>query len=161
MEQQEKQTEYIRSVPPHDAMAEQAVLGSMFLDREAASIALEVLTGDDFYRPDHRMVFEAAEELFRSGAPIDIITVKNKLEEKGQFEQIGGIPFLATISGAVGSSVNVRHYAAIVEEKSVLRRLIRTAGDISQMSYDGKEDVNAIMDTAEKSIFDIMQGRHS
>ena len=161
MEEQEKQTEYMRGVPPHDETAEQAVLCSMFLDREAASVALEVLRGEDFYRPDHRMVFEAAEELYRSGSPIDVITVKNKLEEKGQFEQIGGLPFLANLSSAVGSSVNVRHYAAIVEEKSVLRRLIRTAGDISQLSYEGKEDVNAIMDTAEKSIFDIMQKRHS
>ena len=84
------------------------------------------------------MVFEAAEELYRSGSPIDVITVKNKLEEKGQFEQIGGLPFLANLSSAVGSSVNVRHYAAIVEEKSVLRRLIRTAGDISQLSYEAK-----------------------
>ena len=143
MEEQEKQTEYMRGVPPHDETAEQAVLCSMFLDREAASVALEVLRGEDFYRPDHRMVFEAAEELYCSGSPIDVITVKNKLEEKGQFEQIGGLPFLANLSSAVGSSVNVRHYAAIVEEKSVLRRLIRTAGDISQLSYEGKEDVNA------------------
>lgn len=161
MEQQEKQNESIRGVPPHDETAEQAVLGSMFLDREAASVALEILTGEDFYRPDHRMVFEAAEELYRQAAPIDVVTVKNKLEEKGTFEQVGGVPFLATLSTAVGSSVNVRHYAAIVEEKSVLRRLIRTAGGISQMSYDGKESINSIMDQAEKSIFDIMQKRHS
>ena len=84
MEQQEKQNEYLRGVPPHDDMAEQAVLGSMFLDREAAAVALEVLTGEDFYRPDHKMVFEAAEELYRSAAPIDVVTVKNKLEEKGR-----------------------------------------------------------------------------
>lgn len=161
MDQQEKQNEYIRGVPPHDETAEQAVLGSMFLDREAASIALEILSGEDFYRPDHRMVFEAAEELYRSAAPIDVITVKNKLEEKGVFEQVGGVPFLATLSTAVGSSVNVRHYAAIVEEKSVLRRLIRTAGSISQMSFEGKESINSIMDQAEKGIFDIMQKRHS
>ena len=161
MEQQEKQNEYIRGVPPHDETAEQAVLGSMFLDREAASVALEILSGEDFYRPDYRMVFEAAEELYRSASPIDVITVKNKLEEKGVFEQVGGVPFLGTLSTAVGSSVNVRHYAAIVEEKSVLRRLIRTAGSISQMSYDGKESINSIMDQAEKSIFDIMQKRHS
>lgn len=160
MDEQEKQMEY-RGLPPQDAMAEQAVLCSMFLDREAASVALEMLQGEDFYRPDHRMIFEAAEELYRSGAPIDIVTVKSKLEEKGVFEQIGGLPFLASVSTAVGSSVNVRHYAAIVEEKSVLRRLIRTAGDISQMSYEGKEDINQIMDAAEKGIFDIMQNRHS
>ncbi len=161
MEQQEKQKESIRGVPPHDETAEQAVLGSMFLDREAAAVALEILTGEDFYRPDHRMIFEAAEELYRQAAPIDVITVKNKLEEKGVFAQVGGVPFLATLSTAVGSSVNVRHYATIVEEKSVLRRLIRTAAGISQMSYEGKESINSIMDQAEKSIFDIMQKRHS
>ena len=163
MEQQNTsgQAEIFQNVPPHDDAAELAVLGAMFLDREAASLALEMLTGEDFYRPDHRQVFEAAEELYHSGVPIDMITVKNKLEEKQVFEQIGGLPFLANISTSVGSSANMRHYAAIVEEKSVLRRLIRTANNISQMSYEGKTDVNAIMDTAEKGIFDIMKNRHS
>ena len=163
MEQQNTapQAEIFQNVPPHDDAAELAVLGAMFLDREAASLALEMLTGEDSYRPDHRQVFEAAEELYHSGVPIDMITVKNKLEEKQVFEQIGGLPFLANISTSVGSSANMRHYAAIVEEKSVLRRLIRTANNISQMSYEGKTDVNAIMDTAEKGIFDIMQNRHS
>ena len=163
MEQQNTapQAEIFQNVPPHDDAAELAVLGAMVLDREAASLALEMLTGEDFYRPDHRQVFEAAEELYHSGVPIDMITVKNKLEEKQVFEQIGGLPFLANISTSVGSSANMRHYAAIVEEKSVLRRLIRTANNISQMSYEGKTDVNAIMDTAEKGIFDIMQNRHS
>ena len=163
MEQQNTsgQAEIFQNVPPHDDAAELAVLGAMFLDREAASLAVEMLTGEDFYRPDHRQVFEAAEELYHSGVPIDMITVKNKLEEKQVFEQIGGLPFLANISTSVGSSANMRHYAAIVEEKSVLRRLIRTANNISQMSYEGKTDVNAIMDTAEKGIFDIMQNRHS
>lgn len=163
MEQQNTapQAEIFQNVPPHDDAAELAVLGAMFLDREAASLALEMLTGEDFYRPDHRQVFETAEELYHSGVPIDMITVKNKLEEKQVFEQIGGLPFLANISTSVGSSANMRHYAAIVEEKSVLRRLIRTANNISQMSYEGKTDVNAIMDTAEKGIFDIMQNRHS
>lgn len=163
MEQQNTsgQAEIFQNVPPHDDAAELAVLGAMFLNREAASLALEMLTGEDFYRPDHRQVFEAAEELYHSGVPIDMITVKNKLEEKQVFEQIGGLPFLANISTSVGSSANMRHYAAIVEEKSVLRRLIRTANNISQMSYEGKTDVNAIMDTAEKGIFDIMQNRHS
>ena len=163
MEQQNTsgQAEIFQNVPPHDDAAELAVLGAMFLDREAASLALEMLTGEDFYRPDHRQVFEAAEELYHSGVPIDMITVKNKLEEKQVFEQIGGLSFLANISTSVGSSANMRHYAAIVEEKSVLRRLICTANNISQMSYEGKTDVNAIMDTAEKGIFDIMQNRHS
>ena len=108
MEQQNTapQAEIFQNVPPHDDAAELAVLGAMFLDREAASLALEMLTGEDFYRPDHRQVFEAAEELYHSGVPIDMITVKNKLEEKQVFEQIGGLPFLANISTSVGSSAN-------------------------------------------------------
>ncbi len=133
----------------------------MFLDREAASLALEILRSDDFYRPDHRMAFEAAEELYHGGVPIDIVTMKNKLEERQKFEQIGGLSFLINISTAVGSSANIRHHINIVEEKSVLRRLIQTAGTISQMSYEAQTDINTIMDTAEKSIFDIMQNRHS
>ena len=152
MEEQEKQTEYMRGVPPHDETAEQAVLCSMFLDREAASVALEVLRGEDFYRPDHRMVFEAAEELYRSGSPIDVITVKNKLEEKGQFEQIGGLPFLANLSSAVAAP----SMCAIMRQswrKIRSARLIRTAGDISQLSYEGKEDVNAIIGCGGKKHF--------
>ncbi len=158
---EEKQIENMRGVPPHDAVAEQAVLGAMFLDYDAATIALEVLTEESFYNPDHRMVFAAAQDLYQKAQPIDVVTVKNKLTEKGQFEQIGGLPFLATLSTAVGSSVNMRHYATIVEEKAVLRRLIRTAGEISGLSYEGKESIDFIMDHAEKGIFDIMQNRHT
>lgn len=150
-----------QNVPPHDDVAEQGVLSSMFLDKEAVAVALEILKADDFYRPDNKMVFEAAEELFFSGIPVDVITIKNKLEQKQVFEQIGGLPFIISISTAVGSSVNVKHYAHIVEEKSLLRRLIQTAKEISQISYEGKEDVASIMEKAEKGIFDILQNRRT
>ena len=150
-----------QNVPPHDDTAEQAVLSSMFLDKEAVAVALEILRADDFYRPDNKMVFEAAEELFFSGVPVDVITIKNKLEEKQIFEQIGGFPFIISISTAVGSSVNVKHYARIVEEKSLLRRLIQTAREVSQISYEGKESVASIMEKAEKGIFDIIQNRRT
>ena len=160
MEQQEKNP-YFQSIPPHDEAAEQAVLSCMFLDREAAGVALEMLRGEDFYRPDYKAVFNAAEELYSAGKPIDVITMKNKLEEKQLFDQLGGIKFLAAISTASGSSVHVKHYAKIIEEKSLLRRLIRVAGEISQASYEAKEDVSSIMDKAEKGIFQIIQNRHS
>ncbi len=150
-----------QNVPPHDDVAEQGVLSSMFLDKEAVAVALEILRADDFYRPDNKVVFEAAEELFFSGVPVDVITIKNKLEEKQVFEQIGGLPFIISISTAVGSSVNVKHYARIVEEKSLLRRLIQTAGEVSQISYEGKESVASIMEKAEKGIFDIIQNRRT
>ncbi len=161
MEEKQQTAANFQNVPPHDDTAEQAVLSCMFLDREAVAAALEILRADDFYRPDNKMVFEAAEALFSSGVPVDVVTIKNKLEEKQVFEQIGGLPFIASISTAVGNSVNVKHYAHIVEEKSLLRRLIKTAGEVSQISYEAKEDVSFIMEKAEKGIFDIIQNRRT
>ncbi len=161
MEENQQNAVNFQNVPPHDDTAEQAVLSSMFLDRDAVATALEILKADDFYRPDNRKVFEAAEELFLSGVPVDVVTIKSKLEEKQIFEQIGGLPFIIAISTAVGSSVNIRHYAHIVEEKSILRRLIKTAGEVSQISYEAKESVNEIVEKAEKGIFDIIQNRRT
>jgi len=154
-------TNYFAKVPPHDAEAEKAVLSSMFIDREAAGVAMESLSPDDFYRPDNRQVFEAALELYSSGEPIDIITVKNKLEEKGVFEQLGGIAAIAQIASSVGSSVNIKNYVKIVKDKAVLRQLIKTSGDISQQCFDGKENINSIVEKAEQGIFNIIQGRSS
>jgi len=152
---------YYQKVPPHDAEAEAAVLSSMFIDKEAASSAVELLQADDFYRPDNKAVFEACHELFSSGSPIDIITVKSKLEEKGIFEQVGGIAFVAQIASSVGSSVNVRHYAEIVKDKSTLRQLIKTCNDVSAQCYEGKADINSVIDQAEKGIFDVSEGRNA
>lgn len=161
MENQNDPNIYFQKVPPHDSEAEKAVLSSMFMDKDAVGIAIENLTPDDFYNPDNKMVFEAAVELYHSGKPIDIITVKSKLEEKNIFDQIGGISFLASIATAVGSSVNIKHYSQIVQEKSLLRRLIKTANDVSSMSFDAKESVDFIMEKAEKGIFDVMQNRRT
>ena len=152
---------YLQMVPPHDTEAEQAVLSSVIMDREAAGVAFEMLTGDDFYRPDHKIIFETAEELYNKNIPIDIITMKNRLVEKNVFDQVGGFAYIAQIASSVGSSVNIRHYAKIVEEKSILRKLIKASSEMAQMGYGAREDVNSIMDKAEKSIFDIMQNRNS
>lgn len=160
MEQNENQN-YFAKVPPHDAEAERAVLSSMFIDREAAGVAMENLKTEDFYRPDNQQIFNAALELYSSGEPIDIITVKNKLEEKGVFEQIGGISAIAQIASSVGSSVNIKNYVKIVKDKSVLRELIKTSSDISQQCFDGKENINFIVEKAEQGIFNIMQGRNN
>lgn len=148
-------------VLPHDIEAEQAVLSSMLLDREAVAAAMETLHPDDFYRADHKLIFDSAQELYNAGSPIDVITIKNKLEEKNAFDQIGGLSYLASLATAVASSVNIRHYAKIVEEKALLRRLIKASSGISQLSYEASEDVNSILDKAEKSIFDIIQNRHT
>ena len=152
---------YFKKVPPHDAEAEQAVLGCMFMDKDAVNIAVEKLKSDDFYMPENKVIFEAMQELFSSATPIDIITVKNKLEEKNTFAQIGGLGYLASVATAVGNAVNAKHYISIIEQKSILRKLIKAGGEISQMSYDGVDDVSTILDRAEKNIFDIIQGRNS
>ncbi|MDD5945097.1 MAG: replicative DNA helicase [Clostridia bacterium] len=146
---------------PHDADAEQAVLSSILMDKDAAAEAFEMLKPEDFYSPENRAVYEAALQLYAKGEPIDVVTVKNQLEEKGVFAQIGGVETLANIASAVGSSVNIKSYAKIVEEKSVLRRLIRLAGDITEKSYKADDDINNILDKAEKGIFDVMQNRNT
>ena len=153
------QSSYFKRTPPNDNEAEEAILSSMFIDKEAVACAVEILKADDFYYPAHQQIFEAAMELYSVGNPIDIVTVKSKLEDKGVFDQIGGLPYLAQIASAVGSSVNAKHYAQIVEQKSILRRLIKTGQDIAAASYDSKEPVNSIVEKAEKGIFDIMNGR--
>ncbi|MPM63586.1 Replicative DNA helicase [bioreactor metagenome] len=161
MEQNSNDINIIQKRMPHDTDAEQAVLSSAFMDRDAASEAFEILKAEDFYAPENRAVFEAAYELYSKGVPIDVVTVKNKLEEKNIFAEIGGVETLANIIGAVGSSVNVRSYAKIVEEKAVLRRLIKLSGEISENSYKGSGSINDILDKAEKGIFDVMQNRNT
>lgn len=146
---------------PHDADAEQAVLSSILMDGDAAAEAFEALKAEDFYSPENKAVFEAAYQLYTKGEPIDVVTVKNQLEENGVFAEIGGVETLANIAASVGSSVNVKSYAKIVEEKSVLRRLIKLSGDISEISYKAGDDINTILDKAEKGIFDVMQNRNT
>lgn len=156
-----EQNNQIQRKMPHDADAEQAVLSSILMDKDAAAEAFEILKAEDFYSPENKSVYEAAFQLYTKGEPIDVVTVKNQLEENGVFAEIGGVETLANIAAAVGSSVNVKSYAKIVEEKSVLRRLIKLSGDISETSYKANDDINSILDKAEKGIFDVMQNRNT
>ena len=156
-----EQNNPIQRKMPHDADAEQAVLSSILMDKDAAAEAFEILKAEDFYSPENKAVFQAAFQLYTKGDPMDVVTVKNQLEENGVFTEIGGVETLANIAGAVGSSVNVKSYAKIVEEKSVLRRLIKLSGDISEISYKAGDDINVILDKAEKGIFDVMQNRNT
>ncbi|NLK96751.1 replicative DNA helicase [Defluviitalea saccharophila] len=151
----------LQRIPPHNIEAEQSVLGSMIIDREAIASAAEILRGDDFYRPDHKMIFEACIELFNQGAPVDLVTLKSRIEEKGLLEQIGGIAYLSELASSVPTSAHIKQYAKIVESKSILRRLIKASQDIMGLSYEAKEDVNTILNQAEQSIFHILQNKHT
>jgi len=148
-------------VPPNDIEAEQAVLSSMLFDREAIIASHEILRAADFYRPDHAAIFGAMTELFESGVPVDVVTLKDKLARLGILEQAGGADYLTVLATGFYTSANIRHYAKIVEEKSTLRQLILAANDISNDGFSSAMSVPEILETAEKRIFDIAQGRNS
>ena len=148
-------------VPPHDEDAEQAVLGSMLTDNDAVMAAVEVLKEDAFYREDNKIIYQAILNLYSKSEPIDIITLKDELESMGKFEQVGGFEYLASLPDKVPTTANVQKYIKIVEEKSVLRNLIKTANEIIELGYNPTEDVEDIMDGAEKKIFDIIQSKNT
>ena len=147
-------------IPPHDLDAEQAILGSMLTDRDAVISSVEVLKEEDFYREDNRAIYAAILNLYNRAEPIDIITVKSELESMGKFEQVGGLEYLAELPEKVPTTANATKYIKIVEEKSTLRRLIKTANEIIELGYDQSEEVEDIMEGAEKKIFNIMQEKN-
>ena len=147
-------------VPPNDVEAEQAIIGSMLTDRDAVISAVEVLKEDDFYREDNKSIYRAILNLYNKSEPIDIITVKSELESMGKFDQIGGLEYLAELPEKVPTTANAMKYIKIVEEKSTLRQLIKTANEIIELGYNPTEDVEDIMEGAEKKIFNVMQEKN-
>ncbi len=147
-------------VPPNDIEAEQAIIGSMLTDKDAVIDAIEVLKPEDFYRQDNKTIYEAILNLYNRAEPIDIITVKAELVSLGKFEQVGGLEYLAVLPDKVPTTANVDKYIRIVEEKSILRNLIRVSNELIDLGYAETEEVDAIMDQAEKKIFDIAQGKN-
>ncbi len=150
----------VGKIPPHDTEAEQAVLGSMLTDQDAVLDAIEVLKPEDFYREDNKYIYEAILNLYNKAEPIDIITVKAELTSMGKFEVVGGFEYLGGLPDKVPLSSNASKYIKIVEEKSILRQLIKASNEMIDLGYAQSEDVEAIMDQAEKKIYDIMQGQN-
>ena len=150
----------IGKIPPNDIEAEQAVLGSLLTDKDAVIAAIEVLKPEDFYREDNKTIYTAVQSLYNRAEPIDIITLKSELTSMGKFDSIGGLEYLAELPEKVPTTANVDKYIKIVEEKSILRNLIKTANEIITLGYDPTEEVENIMDGAEKKIFDIMQSKN-
>ena len=150
----------VGKVPPHDTEAEQAVLGSMLTDVDAVVDAIEILKPEDFYREDNKNIYEAMLNLYGKAEPIDVITVKSELTSMGKFEVVGGLEYLATLPDKVPTTTNAIKYIHIVEEKSILRKLRKTANDLISLGYAQNEDIDVIIEQAEKKIFDIMQGKN-
>ncbi len=155
------ENEIVNKVQPNDTIAEQAILGSMLVDKDAISAAVEVLKPDDFYREDNKEIFTAMLELYSIGKHIDVITTTEQLKLRGSLEKIGNIAYLATLIDNVPNTSNIESYVKIVEEKSVIRKLIKVANDILKVGYSQTEEVDTIIEQTEKRVFDVLQDRNT
>jgi len=144
-------------LPPQSVEAEQSVLGSLLLNKKAIIKVADILKPDDFYRDTHKIIYETMLELFERNEPIDILTISNELEAKDLLEKIGGSSYLTTLINFVPTASNVVQYAKIVQRKKLLRDLIDAAYDITQLSFRESQDIESILDQAEKNIFAVSQ----
>ena len=149
----------IKRVLPHSVEAEQSVIGSMIMDRDAIMTASEVITSEDFYQSQYGVLFDAMLELYNEGKPVDLVTLQERLREKDVPPEISSLEFAKDLLDAVPTSANVRHYATIVQEKSMLRKLIKVNEEISNTCYLAKERTEDILEETEKKIFDLLQYR--
>ena len=150
----------IKRVPPHSIEAEQSVIGSMMMDRDAIMTAGEIISGSDFYQTVYGVLFDAMTELFNEGRPVDLVTLQERLKEKNVPPEISSMEYIRELLEAVPTSANVKYYAEIVQEKSVLRRLIKMNEEIADSCYLGQEPMEALLEGAEKKIFELTQKRN-
>ncbi len=150
---------FIKRVLPHSAEAEQSVIGSMIMDRDAIVAASEVITGIDFYEKQYSILFETMVELYNEGKPVDLVTLQDRLKEKDVPPQVCSLEFIRDLVTSVPTSANVKYYAQIVHEKAVLRRLIKVAEETANECYLDKERLDEILEKTEKQIFNIVQNR--
>ena len=151
----------IKRVLPHSIEAEQAVVGAMLMDRDAILTSSEIICGEDFYQSAYGVIFDAVVEIYNEGKPVDLITLQERLKERDVPAEISSLEFVRDLVTAVPTSANVKYYAEIVSEKSMLRRLIKLNDDISNMCYLGKEPMEAVLETTEKKVFELVQKRNT
>ena len=151
----------IKRVLPHSIEAEQSVVGAMLMDKDAIMTASEIISGRDFYQNSYGIIFDSMTELFNEGKPVDLITLQERLKEKDVPEEISSLSFARDLIAAVPTSANVKYYAEIVQEKAVLRKLIKMNEEIANICYVGNEPLEAILETTEKRVFELVQSRNS
>lgn len=149
----------VKRIMPNSLEAEQSVIGSMIMDKDAILTAGEILIEEDFYHKQYGILFESMLELFNAGEPVDLVTLQNKLKEKDVPGEISSLEFVRDLVTAVPTSANVKYYANIVKEKAILRKLIKTTQSIEDSCYLGKDSVEDILADTEKSIFNLLQNR--
>ena len=151
----------VKRVLPHSVEAEQSVIGSMLMDRDAIIAASEIVVADDFYQRQYGIMFDTMVELFNEGKPVDLVTLQDRLKEKDVPPEVCSLDFVRDILATVPTSANVRSYATIVHEKAVLRRLIRINEEIANNCYSGKDSLEVILADTEKQIFNLLESRAS
>lgn len=144
-------------IPPQNVEAEGAVLGALLLDKDAIIKVADILTSEDFYRSDHALIFGAMIGLFEKRTPIDLVTLTNLLESNNELNSVGGSTYLASLANGVSTVSNIVHYANIVREKSILRRLISAAGKITELGFSQELEVPNVMDQSEQLLFAVSQ----
>lgn len=151
----------LKRILPHSMKAEQAVIVSMIMDREAITIASEVISGDDFYSRQYGVVFDAMVELNDEGRPVDVVTLSDRLKEKDVPPEVSSLEFIKDLLDEQITSANIGHYANIVAEKSVLRKMIRLNEEIANTCYAEKDGLETILEDAEKRMFELVQKRNT
>ena len=145
-------------VPPQDLHAEQSVLGSMLINKDAIADSLEAVKAHDFYRPAHELIFDAVLDLFGSGEPADAITVADELSKRGDLTRVGGQAYLHQLIQSVPTAANAGFYAEIVHERAVLRRLVEAGTRIVQMGYgQGEGDIDEIVNRAQAEVYSLAE----
>ncbi|KKU26430.1 MAG: Replicative DNA helicase [Candidatus Magasanikbacteria bacterium GW2011_GWA2_46_17] len=147
----------IEKIPPQNIEAEMSLLGSLLLDKEAILKVADVIQVEDFYKNSHARIYETMQELYSKGDPIDLLTVGNRLTEKNLLDQIGGHSYLASLSNAVPTASHVHHYAQIIHRKATRRRLISAAGEITKLGFQETEEVDELLDNAQRQLFGVSQ----
>ena len=151
----------LKRILPHSIEAEQSVIGSMIIDREAIVVASEAVTGEDFYSKQYGVLFETMVELNDEGKPVDLVTLQDRLKEKDVPPEVSSLEFVRDLITVVPTSANIKYYANIVAEKSTLRRLIKINEEIANTCYVGKESLDVILEETEKRIFNLVQRRNT
>ncbi len=151
----------LKRVLPHSVEAEQSVIGSMIMDREAIVVASEIVTGDDFYSKQYGVLFDTMVELNNEAKPVDVVTLQDRLKEKEVPPEVSSLEFIADLVAGVPTSANIKYYANIVAEKATLRKLIKLNEEIANTCYMGKESLEYILEDTEKRVFDLVQRRNT
>ena len=149
----------LKKIAPQSIEAEMSVIGSMLMDRDAITEACEVLSKEDFYHRQYGIMFEAIRELYNEDIPVDLVTVRDRLQKDGAPPEMQTADFLRDILSAVPTSVNARTYAGIVHEKAILRRLIKASEEIVQKCYEGSEDTEDILNDTERTLFELIKAK--